>query len=220
MFGRHGQKEARRLDVPREMEGSQATGPASSSPMDRQNNLTNSLTQLLETARRELDRDCELAKVSVARALSILRSETERRSGANGSRSGGLAGWQIARVRAFIDENLHTTIQTRHLSTIARLSTWHFSRSFKQAFGESPHAYVMRRRLERVCHLMMTSSASLTEIALAAGFSDPSHLASRFRRGVGQSPSSWRRERKIPGAVQSHGLATSDIQQAVRAGNS
>jgi AraC family transcriptional regulator len=191
------------------------------SPTSRQSRyLANSLTQLLETARRELERDRELAKVSVATALSILRSETERFSGANGSTSGGLAGWQIARVRAFIDENLHTTIRTRHLSAIARLSTWHFSRSFKQAFGESPHAYVTRRRLERACHLMMTSSASLTEIALTVGFSDQSHLSSRFRQVFGQSPSSWRRERENPWRGPISRAATSDIEQAVRAGNS
>jgi AraC family transcriptional regulator len=217
MFGRYRQKEDRRVDVPQEfdMEGSQVVGPVSSSPTGRQSTyLADSLTQLLETAGRELERDRELAKVSVARALSILRSETGRCSGADGSRAGGLAGWQTARVRAFIDENLHTTIRTRHLSAIARLSTWHFSRSFKRAFGESPHAYVTRRRLERARHLMMTSSASLTEIALTAGFSDQSHLASRFRQVFGQSPSSWRREREIPGAVQSHGPATSDIRQS------
>jgi AraC family transcriptional regulator len=165
------------------------------SPTDRQcGYLANSLTQLLETARRELERDRELAKVSVARALSILRSETEPRWGANGSRSGGLAGWQVARVRAFVDENLHTTIRTRHLSAIARLSTWHFSRSFKQAFGEPPHAYVVRRRLEWACRLMITSSASLSEIAMSVGFSDQAHLCRLFSQALGQSPSSWRRE--------------------------
>ena len=201
MFGNDRQKEVRRL-------GSYVTTPASSSPTGLQcRYLANSLTQLLETARRELEHDRDLAKVSLARALSMLRSETERVS-ADRSTSGGLAGWQAARIQAFVDENLQTTIRTSHLSAIAGLSTWHFSRSFKQTFGESPHAYVIRKRLETACHLMMTSSASLTEIALSVGFSDLSHLASRFRQAFGQRPSSWRRERQIPGAVQSHEPAT------------
>jgi AraC-type DNA-binding domain-containing proteins len=133
----------------------------------------------------------------LAKASSILQLAVDRRSGANGSGAGGLAGWQIARVRAFIDENLHRTIHTRDLSAVARRSAAHFARSFKHTFGESPHAYVMRRRLEKVCHLMMTSSDSLSQIALSAGFSDQSHLCKRFKQALGQSPSNWRREREI-----------------------
>ena len=133
----------------------------------------------------------------LAKASSILQSEIERRSGANGSGTGGLAGWQIARVRAFIDKNLHGTIHTKDLSAIARRSAAHFARSFKHSFGKSPHAYVMRRRLEKACHLMMTSSESLSQIALSVGFSDQSHLCKRFKQALGESPSNWRREREI-----------------------
>ena len=120
--------------------------------------LANSLVQLLETAKQDLERDRNAVKASLAKASSILQTEIERRSGANGSGTGGLAGWQIARVRAFIDTNLHGTIHTEGLSAVARRSPAHFARSFKHSFGESPHAYVMRRRLEKACHLMMTSS--------------------------------------------------------------
>src|ERR1700742_1048161 len=96
--------------------------------------LAESLATLLETARRELDSDREAAKASLVTASSILQSEIERSSGANGSRPGALAGWQITRVRAFIEENLHNKIDARDLSAVARRSSAHFSRSFKQAF--------------------------------------------------------------------------------------
>jgi AraC family transcriptional regulator len=132
--------------------------------------LANNVFELLETTKRELERDREAAKASLATASSILQSEIERRSRAKGVRPGALAGWQLARVRAFIDANLHRTIHTMDLSAIARRSTAHFSRSFKKAVGEPPHAYVVRRRLERACHLMITSSASLSEIALTSAF--------------------------------------------------
>jgi AraC family transcriptional regulator len=161
--------------------------------------LANSLVQLLETAKRDLERDREAAKASLAKASSILQLEIERRSGANDSGTGGLAGWQVARVRAFIDKNLHSTIHTEDLSAIARRSAAHFARSFKHTFRESPHAYVMRRRLEKACHLMMTSSESLSQIALSVGFSDQSHLCKRFKQAFGESPSNWRREREIVG---------------------
>jgi len=155
--------------------------------------LANNMVELLETAKRELERDREAAKSSLATASSVLQSEIERRSRAKGARPA-LAPWQIARVRAFIDENLNRTIHAKDLSAVARRSRAHFSRSFKQDFGEPPHTYVVRRRLERACHLMITSSASLSEIALSVGFSDQSHLCKLFRQAFGQSPSSWRRD--------------------------
>jgi AraC-like DNA-binding protein len=172
------------------MERSENAALDSSTPSKPQFDcLANSLVQLLETAKQDLERDRNAVKASLAKASSILQSEIERRSGANGSGTGGLAGWQIARVRAFIDKNLHGTIHTEDLSAVARRSPAHFARSFKHSFGESPHAYVMRRRLEKACHLMITSSESLSQIALSVGFSDQSHMSKRFKRAIGESPS-------------------------------
>jgi AraC-like DNA-binding protein len=165
--------------------------------------LAKGLADLVETARRELDSDREAAKASLVTASHILQAEIERCSGANGSARGGLAAWQILRVRAYIDSNLHRTIHIRDLSAVARRSPAHFSRKFKLAVGESPHAYVVRRRLESACHLMMSSAEPLSEIALNVGFSDQAHLCRLFRQAFGQSPASWRRERGIPGAVAS-----------------
>jgi AraC-like DNA-binding protein len=179
------------------MDGSQNT--ASNSPPTGLlfDYLAGSLAQLLEVARRELEYDREAAKASLVTASTILQSEIERCSGAKRSRTGGLAGWQVARVRTFIDKNLHRTIHTQDLSAVARRTPAHFSRSFKLTFGEPPHAYVIKRRLEKACHLMLTSSASLSEIALSVGFSDQAHLCRLFRQAVGQSPASWRREHEM-----------------------
>ena len=181
------------------MEALQTKAPESSVAADQQFHLVaNSLAKLLETARRELGRDQEAAKASLVTASHILQAEIERCSGANGSTRGGLAAWQILRVRAYIDGNLHRTIHIRDLSAVARRSPAHFSRKFKLAVGESPHAYMVSRRLERACHLMMTSAEPLSEIALSVGFSDQAHLCRLFRQAFGQSPASWRRERGIP----------------------
>ncbi len=165
--------------------------------------LAKGLAKLVETARRELDSNREAAKASLITASHILQAEIERCSGANGSTRNGLAAWQIGRVRSYIDSNLHRTIHIRDLSAVARRSPAHFSRKFKLAVGESPHAYVVRRRLERACHLMMTSAEPLSEIALSAGFSDQAHLCRLFRQTFGQSPAGWRRERGMPGEVTS-----------------
>jgi len=184
------------------MEGLQTAVTESSFADDQQFHLVaNSVAKLVETARRELGRDQEAAKASLATASHILQAEIERCSGANSSTRGGLAAWQIARVRAYIDRNLHRTIHIRDLSAVARRSKAHFSRKFKLAVGESPHAFVVRRRLERASHLMMTSAASLSEIALSVGFSDQAHLCRLFRQAFGQSPASWRREHGLSGEV-------------------
>src|SRR6202048_4338943 len=186
------------------MEGFQTTATESALAADQQFQLVaNSLAKLVETARRELERDQEAAKASLVTASHTLQAEIERCSGATGSTTGGLAAWQIVRVRAYIDGNLHLTIHIRDLSAVARRSPAHFSRKFKLAIGESPHAYVVRRRLERACHLMMTGVEPLSEIALCVGFSDQAHLCRLFRQAFGQSPASWRRERGTAGEVTS-----------------
>jgi AraC-like DNA-binding protein len=118
-------------------------------------------------------RPCEFSKVSGVRTGFGGLSPGQPVFGRNRAmRRPTLVGWQIVRVQAFIEKNLDRTIHTGDLSAVARLSPAHFSRSFTRAFGETPHAYVMSRRLEKACYLMMTSTASLSEIALSAGLSD------------------------------------------------
>src|ERR1700722_2890050 len=138
-------------------------------------------------------------KASPAAAPDHLPSEIERHAGER-SRSGGLASWQAARVCRFIEENLHRNIDTRNLSAVVQRSPAHFMRSFKKAFGETPHSYVIKRRLERACHLMVTSSERLSEIALSVGLTDQAHLCRLFRRAFGQSPANWRRQRLVVSA--------------------
>ena len=168
--------------------------------------LAKGLADLLEKAQRELDNDREAAKASLVAASSILRLEIERSSGANGTKPGALANWQMVRVRAFIEANLHSSICVRDLSVVARRSSAYFSRSFKQAFGEPPHAYLMKRRLERACHLMVTTSGSLSDIALSAGFSDQAHLCRFFQRAFRQTPSVWRRHHTTRVSIAGAGI--------------
>ena len=200
------------------MEGLQTTTPESSFAADEQFQLVaSSLAKLLDTARRELEHDREVAKASLATASHILQAEIERCSGRNDFTRGGLAAWQIVRVRAYIDSNLHRAIHIRDLSAVAHRSPAHFSRKFKLAVGEPPHAYVVRRRLERACHLMMTSEEPLSEIALSVGFSDQAHLCRLFRQAFGQSPANWRRERGSPGEATSRTGMDENMPRAISA---
>ena len=100
--------------------------------------MAKSLADLLETARRELEGDREVAKASLIMASQILRAEIERCSGPNGYPRGGLVAWQIARVRAYVDSNLHRTVHIRDLSAVARRSPAHFCRKFKLTSRHMP----------------------------------------------------------------------------------
>jgi AraC-like DNA-binding protein len=106
----------------------------------------------------------------------------------------GLLRWQSRRVREFIEANIGGTIRVRDMSEIAQRSVSHFSRAFKITFGEAPHTYLVRRRIEMASELLLASEHSLCGIALRCGFADQAHLTKQFRQWVGASPAAWRRE--------------------------
>src|SRR5262249_7653630 len=99
---------------------------------------------------------------------------------------------------AHVEANLGTPIRNEELATIARLSTFHFNVAFRKSVGESPHAYVIRRRVERAQGLMLSTGRSLSDIAADCGLADQAHLTRLFRRFVGESPAAWRRARVNP----------------------
>jgi AraC family transcriptional regulator len=110
----------------------------------------------------------------------------------------GLAPWQIRRVLVFIDANLDTSIKNKDLAAIARLSVFHFNVAFRNSVGDSPHEYIIRRRMERAQGLMLSTEMSLSEIAAECGLADQAHLTRLFHRVVGESPAAWRRARANP----------------------
>ncbi len=105
---------------------------------------------------------------------------------------GGLAPRILKRVDAYIAENLDSPLTLAGLATEAALSDYHFARMFRQSTGQSPHQYVMLKRMHRAEQLLRHSSMSLTDIACDCGFSSLSHFSNRFRVHFGLSPSAYR----------------------------
>ncbi|HKS84557.1 MAG TPA: AraC family transcriptional regulator [Pseudolabrys sp.] len=105
--------------------------------------------------------------------------------------NGGLAGWQKKRVSEFIEKHLSEPISLAQLAALARLSRFHFSRAFKQSFGQPPHRHLLSRRIERA--KLLLANFPVTQVALAVGYVETSSFSAMFRRTTGYSPSEFRR---------------------------
>ena len=104
----------------------------------------------------------------------------------------GLSRERLKRVQDYIEAHLDDQLSLTEIAGVACLSTYHFSRSFKEAMGVGPKRYVMLRRLERAKTLIRRTNRPLAVIAQEAGFSDQSHLSAIFRREMGVTPGRYR----------------------------
>jgi AraC-like DNA-binding protein len=92
------------------------------------------------------------------------------------------------------------------LARRAHASTAHFSRCFKETFGETPHQYLQTRRIERAQELLRLTELTVSEVCLAVGYTSLGSFSATFKRTVGVAPSAWReqvREEDLVGRVPS-----------------
>src|SRR5688500_13234474 len=78
------------------------------------------------------------------------------------------------------------------VASVAHISTAHFSRSFRAVFGETPHRYLQRRRVERSMFLLRETDRSVTDVCLDVGFTSLGTFSRTFREIVGETPSQYR----------------------------
>ena len=152
---------------------------------------------LLMSATHELDHSQEAARTSIHRAASLLQAQMRYASAERQDQA--LLAWQMRRVESHIEEHIEQQIRVADLSGIVDLSEAHFSRAFRLAYGEPPHAYIVRRRVELAAQLMLAGCEPLSEIALKCGFHDQAHLSKQFRQMTGETPAAWRRLRRRQG---------------------
>ena len=109
----------------------------------------------------------------------------------------------LERIREFIDGHYTQPLTIDRLAARSRLSTFHFIRRFREAFGETPHRYLRQRRLERAKELLVTTPLPVTEICDQIGFQSLGSFSSLFRRETGETPAEYRAKRRknvyIPG---------------------
>jgi len=107
----------------------------------------------------------------------------------------------LLRARDLADSQYGEPLDLRVLAREAHVSPRHFSRSFRRVFGETPHQYLISRRLERSRHLLRTTELSVAEICLEVGFSSVGSFTTTFTRRVGVSPTTFRTAYAGPSAA-------------------
>lgn len=98
----------------------------------------------------------------------------------------------MLRARDAMDRDYAKPLDLSALARIAHVSSRHFIRTFRATFGETPHRYLQRRRVERAMFLLRSCDRSVTEICLEVGFSSLGTFSRTFREIVGESPSVYR----------------------------
>ena len=99
---------------------------------------------------------------------------------------------RMLRARDTMDRAFAQTLDVPALARVAHVSPAHFSRQFRATFGETPHRYLQRRRVERAMELLRETDRTVTEICFDVGFGSLGTFSRTFRVIVGESPSSYR----------------------------
>jgi AraC-like DNA-binding protein len=98
----------------------------------------------------------------------------------------------LLRARDLADARYFEPLGVEEMAGAAGLSRAHFSREFRRAFGESPHAYLLTRRLERAAALLRTTDRSVADICFSVGLQSVGSFTSSFSRTYGKSPTAYR----------------------------
>jgi AraC-like DNA-binding protein len=98
----------------------------------------------------------------------------------------------MLRARDAMDRAYAQPLDVAALARIAHVSPAHFARTFRATFGETPHRYLQRRRVERAMSLLRDTDRSVTDICFQVGFASPGTFSRTFRAVVGRSPRDYR----------------------------
>ncbi|MBV1850451.1 helix-turn-helix domain-containing protein [Catellatospora tritici] len=111
---------------------------------------------------------------------------------------------RLLRARDAMDRAYAQPLDVPAVAAVAHISPAHFSRCFRSLFGETPHRYLQRRRVERSMFLLRETGRSVTEVCFDVGFASLGTFSRTFREIVGQTPSGYRsgnRPADVPNCV-------------------
>jgi AraC-like DNA-binding protein len=108
---------------------------------------------------------------------------------------------RMLRARDTMDRAFARPLDIPAVARVAHVSPAHFSRQFRATFGETPHRYLQRRRVERAMELLRETDRPVTEICFDVGFNSLGTFSRTFREVVGDAPSSYRRRFAGEGAA-------------------
>jgi AraC-like DNA-binding protein len=129
---------------------------------------------------------------------------------------------RMLRARDAMDRDYAKPLDIPALAKIAIVSEAHFIRTFSATFGETPHRYLQRRRVERAMFLLRETDRSVSEICLDVGFTSLGTFGRTFKEIVGESPTAYRKEsadlRAVPACFAKAWTRPSSFGEARRAG--
>ena len=99
---------------------------------------------------------------------------------------------RLRRARDQVDREYASPLDVAALARTALMSAGHFSRSFREAYGETPYSYLMTRRIERAMTLLRRGDLSVTDVCFEVGCSSLGTFSTRFTELVGESPSAYK----------------------------
>ena len=151
--------------------------------------LMGMIHSLLATDPKGATETCNyLAAALISKLLLVIRQYCETDGNTVRSRTDIIAG----QVKHYIDTHFDEQFTLQDISDAIRVSPYHLAHMFKETTGYSPMQYTVRRRLGEAQSLLITTSLSVTEIAVSVGFGNPCHFNTMFSKYIGMSPSRYR----------------------------
>ena len=134
-----------------------------------------------------------LDSVEQAMAVALVNGHAVRHRPVQISR-GGLGPARLRRIRELVHAKMEDELSLDEMAQSVGLSTAHFARMFRKSTGQTPHQFVLRRRLERAKLMLRAPDARVLDVAVACGFKTQQHFAQVFRDVCGVSPTEYRRD--------------------------
>jgi len=134
-----------------------------------------------------------LDSIELALAVALVHDYTFRRPSPRIHR-GGLTPARLRKVVELVHTRLESDLSLEELANTAGLSITHFSQMFRRSTGQSPHQFVLHRRIERAREMLQVADHRVLDVAVACGFKSQEHFARVFRRVCGASPTEYRQK--------------------------